>query len=85
MTDRPRLALRTPRSLTPEQLLDGHTHPTDPPVAVFAWIIWEDGVGELIAGEAIGWTRRAVHVRFGTPPHQHTVWVWAGAVQRRHP
>jgi hypothetical protein len=31
---------------------------------------------------AVAWTQRAVLVRFGAPPHQHEVWVWAGAVER---
>ena len=31
---------------------------------------------------AVAWTKRAVRVRFGAPPHQHEVWVWAGAVER---
>jgi hypothetical protein len=47
-----------------------------------ARVIWEDGVEELISGEATAWTSRAVQVRFGVPPHQHEIWVWAGAVRR---
>jgi len=47
-----------------------------------AWILWEDGVEELVQAYAIAWTKRAVRVRFGAPPHQHEVWVWAGAVER---
>jgi hypothetical protein len=41
-----------------------------------------DGVEELVQAHAIAWTKRAVRVRFGAPPHQHEVWVWAGAVER---
>ena len=52
------------------------------PVRVTAWIVWEDGVEELVVGHAVAWTPRAVHVRFGVPPHQHEAWVWAGAVTR---
>ena len=82
MTDRQRQALRQPRSLAPEQLgdLPVTTATTPPPVA--AWVVWEDGVEELVQGQALAWTRRAVLVRFGAPPHQHEVWVWAGAVSR---
>jgi hypothetical protein len=35
-----------------------------------------------VQAHAITWTKRAVRVRFGVPPHQHEVWVWAGAVER---
>ena len=82
VTERPRLALRQPRSLQPEQL--GQLTVCIPAVGqrVSAWIVWEDGVEELVAVHAIAWTRRAVRFRFGAPPHQHEVWVWAGAVQR---
>jgi hypothetical protein len=83
VTDRPRTALRQPRSLTPEQLLDNLvTHP-EAPTPVTAWVLWEDGVEEQVAGHAVAWTRRAVRVRFGAPPHLHEVWVWVGAVQRQ--
>jgi hypothetical protein len=82
MTERPRIALRQPRSLQPEQmgLLTVSAHAV--PLMVRAWILWEDGVEELVQAHAIAWTKRAVRVRFGAPPHQHEVWVWAGAVQR---
>jgi hypothetical protein len=52
------------------------------PARVRAWVLWEDGVEELVDAYATAWTRRAVRVRFGAPPHQHEVWVWAGAVER---
>jgi hypothetical protein len=82
VTERPRAALRQPRSLQPEQLgLLPVTTPTVP-APVSAWVLWEDGVEELVPGHAIAWTKRAVHIRFGAPPHQHHVWVWAGAVER---
>lgn len=45
-------------------------------------IVWEHGVEELMPAYAIAWTKRAVRVRFGAPPHQHEGWVWAGAVER---
>ena len=82
MTERPRQALRQPRSLLPEQM--GVLPVTTPVVSapVNAWVLWEDGVEELVPGHAVAWTKRAVRVRFGAPPHQHLVWVWAGAVQR---
>ena len=47
-----------------------------------AWIVWEDGVEELVVAQAVAWTPRAVQIRFGVPPHQHETWVWAGAVTR---
>jgi hypothetical protein len=82
MTERPRLAQREPRSLQPEQM--GHLTVSTPAVQqpVNAWILWEDGVEELVPAQAVAWTKRAVRVRFGAPPHEHDVWVWAGAVER---
>jgi hypothetical protein len=82
VTEHPRLALRQPRSLQPEQM--GVLSVTTPavPAPVNAWIVWEDGVEELVRGHAVAWTKRAVRVRFGAPPHQHQVWVWAGAAER---
>ena len=82
MTERPRLAQREPRSLLPEQM--GHLSVCTPavPKRVHAWVVWEDGVEELLPAYATAWPRRAVRVRFGAPPHQHDVWVWAGAVER---
>ena len=47
-----------------------------------AWILWEDDVEELVPGHAVAWNTRAVRVRFGAPPQQDEVWVWAGAVER---
>ena len=82
MTDRRRFALREPRSLQPEQLDDLPVSSTITPQNVRAWVVWEDGVEELIDGVAIAWTRRAVRVRFGIPGHMHEAWVWAGAVER---
>ena len=68
--------------LQPEQL--GHLGVFTPavPQRVQAWVVWEDGFEELLPAYAIAWTRRAVLVRFGAPPHRHDVWVWAGAVER---
>jgi hypothetical protein len=82
VTERPRLALRQPRSLQPEQLGNLPVSTPADPASVFAWVLWEDGVEELIQAHALAWTKRAVKVRFGAPPHQHEVWVWAGAVER---
>ncbi|MEP7194703.1 MAG: hypothetical protein ABI903_17790 [Actinomycetota bacterium] len=82
MTERPRLAQRKPRSLLPEQLVQLTVSAPAVPTPVRAWILWEDGAEELVQGHAIAWTRRAVRVRFGAPPRQHEVWVWAGAVER---
>jgi hypothetical protein len=82
MTERPRLAQREPRSLQQEQMGQmGQLTVSTPavPNRVHAWVFWEDGVEELVQGHAIAWTKQAVRVKFGAPPHQHEVWVWAGA------
>ena len=82
MTERPRLAQREPRSLQPEQMGQLRVITPAVPQRVQAWILWEDGVEELVQGHAIAWTKRTVRVRFGAPPREHKVWVWAGAVER---
>ena len=82
MTDFPRAALRRPRSLVPEQLGDEPVTQAAETRRVTAWVVWEDGVEELVNGVATAWTKRAVRVRFGIPGHMHEVWVWAGAVER---
>ena len=82
MTERPRIASRQPRSLQPEQMGRLTVITAAVPQGVSAWILWEDGVEELVRAHAVAWTKRAVRVRFGAPPHQHEVWVWAGAVER---
>jgi hypothetical protein len=82
MTERPRLDQREPRSLLREQmgLLTVCTPAVPQPVK--AWVLWEDGVEEQVQAQATAWTKRAVRLKFGVPPHQHEVWVWAGAVER---
>lgn len=82
MTELPRIAQRQPRSLQPEQMGQLTVSTPAVPQRVRAWILWEDGVEELVPGQAVAWTKRAVRVRFGAPPHEHEVWVWAGAVER---
>jgi hypothetical protein len=82
VTEQPRHALRQPRSLQPEQLGPSAVSSPAVPQQVCAWVVWEDGVEELVVAYAVAWTKRAVRVRFGAPPHQHEVWVWAGAVER---
>jgi hypothetical protein len=82
MTERPRIALRQPRSVQPEQMGQLTVCTLAAPPRVSAWVVWEDGVEELVPGHAVAWTKRAVRVRFGAPPHLHKVWVWAGAVER---
>ena len=82
MTEGRRLAQREPRSLQPEHLRQLTVSSPAVPQPVHAWILWKDGVEELIQAYAVAWTKRAVRVRFGAPPHQHEVWVWAGAVER---
>ena len=82
VTECPRIAQREPRNLQPEQLGQLTISNAAVPQPVNAWIVWEDGVEELVQGHAVAWTKRAVRVRFGAPPHQQEVWVWAGAVER---
>lgn len=83
MTDLPRHALRQPRSLLPEQYAAAAITPAPTRIRVQAWVVWEDGVEELVDGEATAWTVRAVRVGWGVPPHLFETWVWAGAVIRR--
>jgi len=80
--DQRRFAQREPRSLLPEQFGDLPITSTTTAQEVRAWVIWEDGVAELVDGVAAAWTKRAVQVRFGIPGHMHAVWVWAVAVER---
>jgi len=75
-------ALRRPRSLALEQLGDQRVSRAPESLRVSAWVVWEDGVQELVEGLATAWTKRAVRIRFGIPGHIHEVWVWAGAVER---
>ena len=82
MIERPRLALRQPRSLKLEQMGPATVCTPAVPRQVTAWVTWEDGVEELVPAQAVAWTKRAVRVSFGAPPHQHEVWVWVGAVER---
>jgi hypothetical protein len=77
-----RRPVRHPRSLTQEQLTHSSVSTAGEPVRVSAWVVWEDGVEELVRAYAVAWTPRAVQIRFGVPPHQHETWVWAGAVTR---
>jgi hypothetical protein len=60
MTERPRIAQREPRSLQSEQM--GHLMVTTAavPQPVHAWILWEDGVEELVQAHAIAWTHHRV-------------------------
>jgi hypothetical protein len=80
--DVPRGALRRPRSLLSEQFGDHQVSRAQEPLRVNAWVVWEDGVEELVEAVATAWTKRAVLVQFGFPGHMHEVWVWAGAVER---
>ena len=77
----PRRVGLSPRSVTAERLTATPTVPADP-VPVQAWVMWEDGVEELVAGTPFAWTPRAVTVRWGVPPHRHETRVWAGTVSR---
>ena len=82
MIDQRHFAQREPRSLQPEQPGDLPVTSTTTPQKVRVWVVWEDGVEELVDGVAVAWTKRAVRARFGTIGHFHEVWVWAGAVER---
>jgi hypothetical protein len=82
ITQRPRLAQREPRSLLPEQMGQ---------LAVYTPAAPQRGARLGAAGGRCRGTgpaqrdcldRRAVRVRYGSAPHQHAVWVWAGAVER---
>jgi hypothetical protein len=58
VTQVPRRVNLSPRSLTAEQLAAVPTVPEEP-VPVQAWVIWEDGVEELVRGHAVAGTPRA--------------------------
>src|SRR5664280_1302928 len=60
MTERPRIAQREPRSLQPEQLGKFTVCTPAVPQRVNAWILWEDGVEELVQAHAIAWTHHRV-------------------------
>jgi hypothetical protein len=79
MTERPRISRREPRSLQSEQLGNLTVCRPAVPHSVHAWILWEDSVEELVQAHAIAWTKRAVQVRFGAPPHL----TWSGCGPKR--
>ena len=81
VTERPRIALRNPRSLQPEQLGQLTVCAPAVPPRVSAWILWEDGVEELVPGQAVAWTKRAVRVRFGATGTLTCSWVANGALR----
>src|SRR4051794_34016571 len=54
-----------------------------PGVPVWAWIRFP-GAAELVAGEAFGWTSRAVQVTWTDAGARRVTWVWASAVRRRN-
>ncbi|MFT4470803.1 hypothetical protein ACMX2H_12930 [Arthrobacter sulfonylureivorans] len=74
-----------PVSLTPEELDFEHCDVTRvvPGVPVWAWIRFP-GAAELVAGEAFGWTSRAVQVTWTDGGVRRVTWVWASAVRRRN-
>ena len=51
VTERPRIALRQPRSLQPEQMGQLTVSTPAVPQRVRAWILWEDGVEELVPAQ----------------------------------
>jgi len=53
VTEVPRRAARHPRSLTEEQLTHSSISTAGEPLRVSAWVIWEDGVEELVVGHAV--------------------------------
>ena len=48
VTERPRIAQREPRSLQPEQMGQLTVCTPAVPQRVRAWVLWEDGVEELV-------------------------------------
>ncbi|MFP3714055.1 hypothetical protein [Puerhibacterium sp. TATVAM-FAB25] len=74
------------RSLAPRQYrtADEQVVPAPQPFPVRAWLVTVAGDDLEVEGEAVAWTRRAVHVRF-TDKHGRPddAWVWVGAVARR--
>ena len=85
MTEVRRRALRQPRSLTHAQLEGLNVTIATHPVPVQAWVIWDDGSEDLLDVRATAWTRRAVQIQWGVPPHTYDSWVWSGAVERSEP
>jgi hypothetical protein len=82
VTERPRIALRQPRSLQPEQL--GQLTACTPAVPHEG-----ERMGRLggrrrgtRASSGCRLDQESVRVRIGAQPHQDEVWVWAGAVER---
>src|SRR6185312_14386909 len=73
-----------PVSLTPEELDLEHSNVTRvvPGLPVWAWVRFP-GSAELVAGEAFGWTSRAVQVTWTDAGVRRVTWVWASAVRRR--
>ncbi|EMY34250.1 hypothetical protein D477_010696 [Arthrobacter crystallopoietes BAB-32] len=73
-----------PVSLTPDELDFEHDPVTRvvPGVPVWAWIRFPAS-SELVAGEAFGWTSRAVQVSWTDGGMRRVTWVWASAVRRR--
>jgi hypothetical protein len=82
MTERQGIALRQPGACIRSRWVSSWSRPLLSRSGCTPGSCGEDGVDELLQAHAIAWTKRAVRVRFGAPPHQHEVWVWAGAVER---
>ena len=74
-----------PSSLTPEEL-ELMTEPltkTPVPRQVRAWVRFGQ-VAMKVDAEAVGWTGRAVAIRWTMPSGtEHRAWVWASAVEPR--
>ena len=73
--DHRRFALSERRSLQPEEIGDIAVTTAYAPQMVRAWVVWDNGVEELVEAAATAWTKRAVLVRFGISGHMHEVWV----------
>lgn len=55
----------------------------DHPLRVRAWIVDGHGRDVEVDGEAVAWTRRAVHLHyFNETGREGFAWVWASAVTR---
>jgi len=75
-------ASEAPDTLGPEQY-GQPVKVAEAPVPALAWIHTRNG-HQLVEGEAIAWTPRAVRVRYADDQGRvGTAWLWAKAVSRR--
>ena len=74
-----------PLSLTPEEL-DFDTYPithAKEPIKIAAWVRYSNDIVYRAEGTAIGWTSRAVHIKYKLVDNtEQSAWVWASSVDR---